>query len=146
MIPATSPYPLPISYQVRKKPQQKPSESQSQPDAVPSPVVNTAIALEYASLRYQGHCPLGMYVTPSDDSLLIWDLVLFVHQGASLRTPSIRDDLSRDRSTRLLCRLRAQVPTEISRELPGEATISALLDRRVPSFDRSAKWGVQSTR
>lgn len=81
MIPATSPYAVPITHQVRKKPQQKASESQSQPDALPSPVVNTAIALEYASLRYQGHCPLGMYVTPSDDSLLVWDLVFFVHQG-----------------------------------------------------------------
>jgi ubiquitin-protein ligase len=30
---------------------------------------------------HQGHCPLGMYVTPSHESLLIWDAVFFVHQG-----------------------------------------------------------------
>lgn len=44
-------------------------------------VPQTALSLEYASLRHQNHCPLGMYVVPSPDSLFVWDAVLFVHQG-----------------------------------------------------------------
>ncbi|CDO71347.1 hypothetical protein BN946_scf184908.g105 [Trametes cinnabarina] len=44
-------------------------------------VTRTAVSLEYASLRHSGHCPLGMYVTPSPDNLLLWDAVFFVHQG-----------------------------------------------------------------
>ncbi|EPQ59219.1 UBC-like protein [Gloeophyllum trabeum ATCC 11539] len=44
-----------------------------------SAVAKTAISLEYASLRYRGHCPLGMYITPSPDNLLVWDGVFFVH-------------------------------------------------------------------
>ncbi|KDQ64479.1 hypothetical protein JAAARDRAFT_28110 [Jaapia argillacea MUCL 33604] len=46
-----------------------------------SPVARTAVSLEYASLRHKGHCPLGMYVTPSTENLLVWDAVFFVHQG-----------------------------------------------------------------
>lgn len=58
-----------------------------QPVANPADVVaadtatRTAISLEYASLRYPGHCPLGMYLTPSRENLLVWDAVFFVHQG-----------------------------------------------------------------
>ncbi|KAI9001423.1 UBC-like protein [Trametes punicea] len=44
-------------------------------------ITRTAVSLEYASLRHSGHCPLGMYVTPSPDDLLVWDAVFFVHQG-----------------------------------------------------------------
>lgn len=44
----------------------------------------TAISLEYASLRHANHCPLGIYVVPSSENLLIWDAVLFVHRGSSL--------------------------------------------------------------
>ncbi|KAI0677104.1 UBC-like protein [Trametes maxima] len=44
-------------------------------------LTRTAVSLEYASLRHTGHCPLGMYVTPSPDSLMVWDAVFFVHQG-----------------------------------------------------------------
>jgi len=44
-------------------------------------LARTAVALEYASLRHAGHCPLGMYVMPSPDNLLVWDAVFFVHQG-----------------------------------------------------------------
>ncbi len=47
-----------------------------------SPVTSTTVALEYASLRFRSHCPLGMYVTPSRESLLAWDAIFFVHQGA----------------------------------------------------------------
>ena len=44
----------------------------------------TAVSLEYASLRHAQHCPLGMYVVPSAENLLVWDAVLFIHQGALL--------------------------------------------------------------
>ncbi|KAI9513350.1 UBC-like protein, partial [Russula earlei] len=40
-----------------------------------------AISFEYASLRYQSHCPLGMYVIPSPNDPSIWDAILFIHQG-----------------------------------------------------------------
>jgi len=46
-----------------------------------SPVTRAAISIEYASLRHDKHCPAGMYVTPSAESILIWDAVLFVHKG-----------------------------------------------------------------
>jgi len=46
-----------------------------------SPITHTAISLEYASLRHKEHCPLGMYIVPSAESLMVWDAVLFVHQG-----------------------------------------------------------------
>ncbi|KAI9574838.1 UBC-like protein [Boletus coccyginus] len=45
------------------------------------PVTRAAISIEYASLRHDKHCPTGMYVTPSSESMLIWDAVLFVHKG-----------------------------------------------------------------
>lgn len=46
-----------------------------------SPVAVTAVSLEYASLRHNDHCPLGMYVVPSADDILVWDSVFFVHRG-----------------------------------------------------------------
>lgn len=46
-----------------------------------SPVTRTAVSLEYASLRHSLHCPLGIYVVPSAESLLVWHAVFFVHQG-----------------------------------------------------------------
>ncbi|TRM67624.1 ubiquitin-conjugating enzyme/RWD-like protein [Schizophyllum amplum] len=59
----------------------KPTESASKEADTVSPVTKTAVALEYSSLRHASHCPLGVYVVPSIESLLIWDAVLFVHQG-----------------------------------------------------------------
>ena len=50
----------------------------------PELVTYTAISQEYASLRYPGHCPLGMYLIPDKDSMFVWDGVFFVHQGSSL--------------------------------------------------------------
>lgn len=50
-------------------------------DAAVSPVARAAISIEYASLRHDKHCPTGMYVTPSTESIFIWDAVLFVHKG-----------------------------------------------------------------
>ena len=46
-----------------------------------SPVGRAAVAQEFANLRYEGHCPLGMYIVPASDNLFVWDGVLFVHQG-----------------------------------------------------------------
>ncbi|TFK28760.1 UBC-like protein [Coprinopsis marcescibilis] len=47
----------------------------------PGLITQTAIAGEYSALMGAGHCPIGMYTMPSTESLLIWDAVLFVHQG-----------------------------------------------------------------
>ncbi|KAH9951712.1 UBC-like protein [Amylocystis lapponica] len=55
--------------------------SNSAADARSSALTRTAVSLEYAALRHAGHCPLGMYVTPSPADLLVWDAVFFVHQG-----------------------------------------------------------------
>ncbi|KAG8218486.1 hypothetical protein J3R82DRAFT_4119 [Butyriboletus roseoflavus] len=50
-------------------------------EAAISPVTRAAISIEYASLLHDKHCPTGIYVTPSTESMLIWDAVLFVHKG-----------------------------------------------------------------
>ncbi|KAI0347214.1 UBC-like protein [Trametopsis cervina] len=57
--------------------------TQLPPAAEPNPSVltRTTISQEYASLMHTGHCPLGMYVTPTPNNLLVWDAVFFVHQG-----------------------------------------------------------------
>lgn len=57
------------------------SPSGALPDGPVDPVVRTAVSLEYASVRYKEHCPLGIYIIPSSESLMIWDAVFFVHQG-----------------------------------------------------------------
>ncbi|KAL0949951.1 hypothetical protein HGRIS_009974 [Hohenbuehelia grisea] len=44
-------------------------------------LARAAVAFEYASLKQRGHCPLGMYIIPSPESLLVWDAAFFVHQG-----------------------------------------------------------------
>ncbi|KDQ17310.1 hypothetical protein BOTBODRAFT_30123 [Botryobasidium botryosum FD-172 SS1] len=41
------------------------------------------LSVEYASLRSQSHCPIGMYVVPSVESMFVWDGVFFVHQALS---------------------------------------------------------------
>ncbi|KAF9075839.1 ubiquitin-conjugating enzyme/RWD-like protein [Rhodocollybia butyracea] len=63
------------------RPAHRPSKSVSQPTEAPTSPARAAIALEYASLRNLSHCPLGIYVVPSTETLMIWDAVLFVHQG-----------------------------------------------------------------
>ncbi|KAJ6539305.1 ubiquitin-conjugating enzyme/RWD-like protein [Mycena capillaripes] len=50
------------------------------PDSI-DPVTRTTLSLEYASLQHRDHCPLGMYVVPSPETLMVWDAVFFVHQG-----------------------------------------------------------------
>jgi len=49
----------------------------------PSLITYTTISQEYASLRYPGHCPLGMYLIPDKNNMFVWDGVFFVHQGSS---------------------------------------------------------------
>ena len=56
-------------------------KSSSVPATSLNPLSRVAISLEYASLRYQSHCPLGMYVIPFADDPFVWDAVLFIHQG-----------------------------------------------------------------
>ncbi|KAG6850044.1 hypothetical protein H0H93_002053 [Arthromyces matolae] len=51
------------------------------PQAV-SVLTRTTVSLEYAALRHHLHCPLGMYIVPSVEDLLVWNAVFFVHQGA----------------------------------------------------------------
>ncbi|KAF9462621.1 UBC-like protein [Collybia nuda] len=60
---------------------QRPNQLSGPFEQTVGPVTRTTVSLEYASLRHARHCPLGMYVVPSAESLLIWDAVLFVHQG-----------------------------------------------------------------
>jgi len=58
------------------------SSSLPQPvDTTTNPVTRTAVSLEYASLRHNEHCPLGMYIVPSTENLLVWDAVFFCHKG-----------------------------------------------------------------
>ncbi|THV08569.1 UBC-like protein [Dendrothele bispora CBS 962.96] len=61
---------------------QQPTHSKTlSQDSVVSQKTRAAISFEYASLRHKSHCPLGIYVVPSAETLLIWDAVLFIHQG-----------------------------------------------------------------
>ncbi|KAJ3853838.1 UBC-like protein [Lentinula lateritia] len=75
----------PLDVLTRTKSQSRPahrsSKSTPQPLETASPAARAAIALEYASLRNRSHCPLGLYVVPAADTILIWDAVLFIHQG-----------------------------------------------------------------
>ncbi|KAJ7283676.1 UBC-like protein [Mycena rebaudengoi] len=63
------------------KPEKKPTMPVAAPPDSIDPITRTAISLEYASLLNRDHCPLGMYVVPSPENLLVWDAVFFVHQG-----------------------------------------------------------------
>src|SRR6267154_3617496 len=69
-------------------PKNAPRKSSSGPTPL-NHLSRAAISLEYASLRYQSHCPLGMYVIPLTEDPSIWDAVLFIHQGESSPTESI---------------------------------------------------------
>ncbi|KAG8981661.1 hypothetical protein FRB90_007097, partial [Tulasnella sp. 427] len=51
------------------------------PDAEVSTETILTISSEYAALGHLNHCPSGMYLSPSTESLLVWLGVLFVHQG-----------------------------------------------------------------
>ncbi|KAF5370103.1 hypothetical protein D9758_001060 [Tetrapyrgos nigripes] len=60
---------------------QRSTSSSQTLDSAASQKTRAAISFEYASLRHKSHCPLGIYVIPSTESLLMWDGVLFIHQG-----------------------------------------------------------------
>lgn len=60
------------------------TSAEPEEDGTTNPVTQTTVSLEYASLRHNDHCPLGMYVVPSVENLLLWDGVFFVHQGGSI--------------------------------------------------------------
>jgi hypothetical protein len=49
-------------------------------------LAGTSVSLDYTALLHGGHCPLGIYVIPSSGNLLVWDAVLFVHQGQYLKS------------------------------------------------------------
>ncbi|KAJ3742664.1 UBC-like protein [Lentinula detonsa] len=80
-----SPLGPPLDVLTKTKSQSRPahrsSKSTSQPSEAASPAARAAISLEYASLRNRSHCPLGLYVVPTAENLLVWDAVLFIHQG-----------------------------------------------------------------
>lgn len=64
------------------KSRQTPGRSSPAPSSSSVNLLSRAtVSLEYASLRYQSHCPLGMYIIPFVDDPFIWDAVLFIHQG-----------------------------------------------------------------
>ncbi|TEB30248.1 UBC-like protein [Coprinellus micaceus] len=44
---------------------------------LPNLVARTTVSAEYAALMGNGHCPTGMYVLPTADSMFVWDVVLF---------------------------------------------------------------------
>ncbi|KAH8111935.1 UBC-like protein [Phellopilus nigrolimitatus] len=44
-------------------------------------LATSEVAMEYAALKHDDHCPKGMYLIPSTETILAWDGVLFVHQG-----------------------------------------------------------------
>ncbi|WVQ80761.1 hypothetical protein IAT38_002866 [Cryptococcus sp. DSM 104549] len=46
-----------------------------------SPLLAAELGLEFASLQAPNNCPHGMYVTPSEETLLRWHGVFFVHRG-----------------------------------------------------------------
>ncbi|WVF71493.1 hypothetical protein IAT40_006299 [Kwoniella sp. CBS 6097] len=46
-----------------------------------SPLLAAELGIEYASLRAPRGCPVGMYITPSSESVLKWHGVFFVHKG-----------------------------------------------------------------
>lgn len=63
------------------EPATKGSKSSTVPAESISPIVRSAVAIEFASIRHEGHCPLGLYVLPNEANFMVWDGVFFVHQG-----------------------------------------------------------------
>jgi len=107
-----------------------------------NPVTRAAISIEYASLRHDKHCPTGMYVTPSSESMLVWDAVLFVHKGEWWQ---FRDQTSLNSRvlSRRLCRLRPQVCHGVPRQLPRSTSYGALRDGRIPPARCESDRGAQ---
>lgn len=70
-----------------------------------SPATRATLNFQYASLRNINHCPTGMYITPSVESTLVWDAVLFVHKGQHSQYLLVRRPVSYycQDTTRILC-------------------------------------------
>jgi hypothetical protein len=119
-----------------------PQSVPSTKDSVLSPIARTAVSLEYAGLRYKDHCPLGMYVVPSTEDLLVWDGVFFVHQGQSLPN-SITYRHRIKWQDRILHRFHTQVPLNISRELSGSTTSRSICYRCLSSSNITIKRPIQ---
>ena len=100
-----------------------------------------AISLEYASLRYQSHCPVGMYVIPFANDPFIWDAVLFIHQG-ELRVPFVRSYHIHSEA-RLLHRLHPKISFDVSSQLPRTTPNSALHHRCLSSAHFSSRRNLQ---
>lgn len=99
-----------------------------------------AISLEYASLRYQSHCPVGMYVIPFADDPFLWDAVLFIHQG-ELRVPFV--SYRTHSEARLLHRLHPKISFDVSSQLPRITPNSALHHRCLSSAHFSSRRNLQ---
>ena len=52
-------------------------------------LTRTQIMQEYNALRNRDHCPLGMYIMPSTDSIMVWEAVLFIHKGTNSASPRL---------------------------------------------------------
>lgn len=75
-----------MDFGLTSKPKTRGAPQRSVSSAIPqdnaSSVARAAVAFEYASLRHRSHCPLGMYIVPSNESVMVWDAIFFVHRGA----------------------------------------------------------------
>jgi hypothetical protein len=107
-------------------------KSTSGPPSI-SPTSRATISLEYASLRYQSHCPLGMYVIPFIDDPFIWDATLFIHQGEPyakyIFIPRLADIIP---EARVLHRFYPQISLDFSPQLPRTAPDRPLRHRCLP--------------
>jgi hypothetical protein len=115
------------------------SSSQAGPTSL-NTLSRVAISLEYASVRHQSHCPLGMYVIPFADDPFIWDAVLFIHQG-EIRVPFVSYHTHSE--ARLLHRLHPKVSFDVSSQLPRTTANSALHHRCLSSAHFSSRWNLQ---
>ncbi|KAB5592381.1 Ubiquitin-conjugating enzyme domain containing protein [Ceratobasidium theobromae] len=44
-------------------------------------LAHAKLAVEYAALHNKSHCPQGVYVVPSGQSMRLWNGTIFIHQG-----------------------------------------------------------------
>lgn len=111
-------------------------------DITTNPVARTTVSLEYASLRHNEHCPLGMYIVPSIENLLVWDAVFFVHQGECKTSLPLYQIVKVNR--RILHRLDSQISPDIPPRLPRETPRRAIFNGCVSPAHITADWRVQS--
>ena len=117
-----------------KLPPPIPRGSSSTSDATLSPISRAVISTEYASLRYNKHCPSGMYVIPSLDNTFVWDAVLFVHKGVvSIHHSSVRASSDTHVRARILCRIRSEIHDVFSGQLSRQGACNTVSDRHISS-------------